>query len=306
MKPHAQRARLLPDQAELGWTTRAAGRPAAARSPPSSRSAAALQTVMAPSLSTPTTPAGTPESTASMKARRSSLSALASIRPVCCWSKLRGHLVERVAKMAKVAIGSARRHMDVEVAGADLVGCADQAADRPDQPVRPGQPEPDRRKQHGQRQHDEHGGEAELQTAPMRLEPAPHGWPRSPRPRRPWRQRIDAARGVEELAFGAGNRPDGDEDVANAEKAAQVLARQRVLEVGRVGSGDKLRVGPVGDLSGAVGLHQRCGAEAERLRPRAEVVLELAGSERSSRALREMSPAVSSTSRSSARHWVSR
>src|SRR5947209_5583466 len=64
------------------------------------RSAAAFETVTRPSLSTPSTPAGTPESTASMKARRSSLSALASMRRVCRARSSGVHLARRVEELA--------------------------------------------------------------------------------------------------------------------------------------------------------------------------------------------------------------
>ena len=55
-------------------------------------------------------------------------------------------------------------------------------------------------------------------------------------------ERIDCARGVKELAVGAGNRSNGDESVSGAEKAAKRLAIDRVPEIGRVRSGDQLVV----------------------------------------------------------------
>ena len=45
--------------------------------------------------------------------------------------------------MAEVALALARRHLDVEIAGGDLVGRVDQAADRRNEPVREAQAEPD-------------------------------------------------------------------------------------------------------------------------------------------------------------------
>ncbi len=71
----------------------------------------------------------------------------------------------------------------------------------------------------------EHGGEAELQAAPVRLEPSPQIGDARGVFRDLGGERIDAARGVQELAFGAGDRSDGDKDVAGAEKAAQRLRR---------------------------------------------------------------------------------
>ena len=53
--------------------------------------------------------------------------------------------------MGEIAVGVVGRHLHVEIALADIVGGADQAADRPDQPVGEGGPDPDRRKQQGQR-----------------------------------------------------------------------------------------------------------------------------------------------------------
>ena len=92
------------------------------------------------------------------------------------------------------------------------------------------------------------------------------------------RQRIDPARGVEELPFGAGDRPNADEDVADAEEAAQRLAIQGVLEVGRLGPGDQLVVRSLRDDDRRpVALHQRGGGEAQRLGARAEVFVELSG-----------------------------
>ena len=44
--------------------------------------------------------------------------------------ELGGHLVERLAEMAEVSVRSARWHLNVKIAGSDLVRGADQAADR--------------------------------------------------------------------------------------------------------------------------------------------------------------------------------
>jgi hypothetical protein len=85
-------------------------------------------------------------------------------------AQLHRHLVEGLAEMAEVAFGAARRHLDVEIAGGDLVGGAYQASNRPDEFVGEGQAHPHRRDQHRQRQHHEDAGESQLDVAPVRLE----------------------------------------------------------------------------------------------------------------------------------------
>ena len=77
-------------------------------------------------------------------------------------AQLRGHLVEGLAEMGEVAFGLPHRHLDVEVAGRDLVGGVDEPPDRRDEPVREIQAEPDRREQHDQRDQREHRGEGDL------------------------------------------------------------------------------------------------------------------------------------------------
>ena len=51
------------------------------------------------------------------------------------------HLVEGLAELGEIAFRSADRHLNVQIAGRDHVGGADQAPDRGDQPV--GEIEPD-------------------------------------------------------------------------------------------------------------------------------------------------------------------
>ena len=59
--------------------------------------------------------------------------------------ELGGHLVERVSEMPEVSIGTPGRHLNVKVAGCDLVGCVgSEPADRSDKPIGERQPQPDR------------------------------------------------------------------------------------------------------------------------------------------------------------------
>ena len=55
--------------------------------------------------------------------------------------------------MGEVALPAPHRHLDIEIAGRDQVGGADQPADRRDQPVGEVEPDPHRRQQHDQRDH---------------------------------------------------------------------------------------------------------------------------------------------------------
>ncbi len=63
------------------------------------------------------------------------------------------HLVEGLGEARQVALGAAHRHLDEEIAGGDEVGGADQTANRRDQAIGEIDAEPDRREQHGQRDH---------------------------------------------------------------------------------------------------------------------------------------------------------
>ena len=86
------------------------------------------------------------------------------------------------------------------------------------------------------------------------------------------RQRVNPSRGVQELPVGAGDRPNADEDVADAEEAAERFAIHGVLEVGRLRFGDQLLVRPLRDNDrSSIVLHERGGGKAQRLRARAEV-----------------------------------
>ena len=58
------------------------------------------------------------------------------------------------------------------------------------------------------------------------------------------RQRVDPPRGVQELPFSAGNRPNADENVADPEEAAERFTIQGVPEVRRLRSGDQLSSDP--------------------------------------------------------------
>ena len=81
------------------------------------------------------------------------------------------------------------------------------------------------------------------------------------------RQRVDPPRRVKELPAWAGDRANADENIADAQEAAQRLAVQRVLEIGRLRPGDQLLVRAVSDHDrSSVALHQRGGGEPQRFR----------------------------------------
>ena len=176
---------------------------------------------------------------------------------------LGGHLVERVPEMAEVSILTARRHLNMKVAGSDLVRGADQASDRPDQPIGEGEAQPDGGKQHRQRQEHEDGGEAQFKTVPMGLEASPYVGDERGVFSDLGRQGVNSSRSVQELPVGARDGPNADEDVADAEEAAERLAVYGVLKVGRLRSGDQLRVRPLRDNDrSAVVPHDRGGGKA--------------------------------------------
>ena len=191
--------------------------------------------------------------------------------------QFRRHLVEGLAEMAEVPVGGPGRHLNVEIAGGDLVGGANQPADRADEPVGPSEAQPDRREQHRQRQHDEHRGEAELEAVPVGLEASPHMRNAGGVFARPW----PPAGRSRARRRGIGRRRRGSAECRRKCCRPRESRRARsplsgVLEIGRVRPGDQLLVRAVGDLHRrSVALHQRGGRETERLRARAEVILEL-------------------------------
>ena len=145
--------------------------------------------------------------------------------------ELGGHLVECFAEMAEVSVRSPRWHLNLKIAGSDLVGGADEAADRSDQPIGERQAEPDGREQHGEREEHENGGETQLKAVPVRLKACPDVGNERRIFRDLGRQRVDPSRGVQELPVSPGNRPNADEDVAGPEEAAE-----RFTIAGRPGS----------------------------------------------------------------------
>ena len=82
------------------------------------------------------------------------------------------HLVEGVAQRGDVAVGSAHRNGNVEIAGRHLVGGADQLADRPHQPVGDGDAGPDRRQHDDQRQAEIEQRKGDLRGAAVAFEAA--------------------------------------------------------------------------------------------------------------------------------------
>jgi hypothetical protein len=98
--------------------------------------------------------------------------------------------------MAEVSIGTAGRDLNMKIAGSDLVGRADQTADRPNQPIGERQPDPNRGEQHGEGKKHENRRETELEAVAMGLK-SPEYISDIGRIIRDLRsQRIDASRGV--------------------------------------------------------------------------------------------------------------
>ena len=85
-------------------------------------------------------------------------------------AQLLRHLVESLAQLGEIAFRPAHRHLNVEIAGGDHVGGADQAADRRDQPVGEIQPDPCGRQQNDQRNDREHQRECDLDAEPPLFE----------------------------------------------------------------------------------------------------------------------------------------
>src|SRR3984885_5601844 len=165
--------------------------------------------------------------------------------------------------MAEVSVRSARWHLNLKIAGSDLVRGADEAADRSDQTIGEGKAEPDGGEQHGERQEHENGGETQLKTVPMSLKAPPHVGNERRVFRDLGRQWVDPSRSVQELPVGAGNRPYADEDVANPEESAKRFTIRSVLKVRRLRSGDELVVRPLRDNDrSSVVLHERSRGKA--------------------------------------------
>ena len=85
-------------------------------------------------------------------------------------AQLLRHLVEGFAELREIAFRAVHRHLDVQIAGRDDVGGADQAADRRHQPVGEIKPDPCRRQQHDERDDGEHQREGDLNAEPARFE----------------------------------------------------------------------------------------------------------------------------------------
>ena len=80
------------------------------------------------------------------------------------------HLVEGLAKLGKVALPAAHRHLHIEIAGGDEIGGADQPPDRRDQPVCEIEPDPHRRQEHDQRDDGVHQREGDLHPDAARFQ----------------------------------------------------------------------------------------------------------------------------------------
>src|SRR5579872_2723558 len=66
-------------------------------------------------------------------------------------AQLLRHFIERFAEVTKVAFGTSRRHLDVEIAGSDFIGRTYEPPDRRNKLIGEGKTEPDRRQKHCQR-----------------------------------------------------------------------------------------------------------------------------------------------------------
>jgi len=85
-------------------------------------------------------------------------------------AQLMRHLVEGLAEASEVAAGTLDRDLDLQVAGRDHVGGADQAADRRDQAIGEIEPDPRRRQQHDERDDAEHQRERHLNADFVQLQ----------------------------------------------------------------------------------------------------------------------------------------
>ena len=89
---------------------------------------------------------------------------------VALGAQLLRHLVEGLAELGEIAFRAAHRHLDVQIAGRDDVGGADQPPDRRHQAVGEVEADPHRRQQHGERDHRVHQRERDLDAEAPRLE----------------------------------------------------------------------------------------------------------------------------------------
>ena len=96
--------------------------------------------VTQPAESSPITPAVTPDSTASMKRRRSSSSAFALMISCALRLEIDRHLFEGRAEPADIVAGKTVFELNVQIALAHLLGGGDQLSDRHHQTVREARP----------------------------------------------------------------------------------------------------------------------------------------------------------------------
>ena len=80
--------------------------------------------------------------------------------------QLLGHGVEIHRQAAQIALAAADRQLDFQVALGDVLGGADQPPDRRDEAAGKPDPDPDRRQQRGERDHEVHHAVRELEAAP--------------------------------------------------------------------------------------------------------------------------------------------
>ena len=143
--------------------------------------------------------------------------------------QLLGHGVEIHRQAAQIALAAADRQLDLQVAFGDVLGGADQPPDRRDEAAGKPDPDPDRRQQRGERDHEVHHAVRELEAAPDLAQAfvGAHAGFRAPQVLH--HLRIDAAGDVEigvRIAAKLGQRRHA-EGVASASAAAPVRPRRR-------------------------------------------------------------------------------
>ncbi len=150
-------------------------------------------------------------------------------------AQLRGHLVEGLAEMGEVTLGTADRHLNVEVPARDLVGGVDHPPDRRDQRVGEAEPEPDRREQQDDGDQPVHRGEGNLDALPARIDREILRRRRACEGRELDRQRIDLPGDVQEGVVIGGQLDQCAEDApARGQHADRIGRGLRILEGGGV------------------------------------------------------------------------
>ncbi len=147
-------------------------------------------------------------------------------------AQFRRHLVEGLAEMGEVPLPSADRHLDVEIAGRDLVGRVDEAADRRHETIGEVEAEPDRGEKDDQRDQREHRREGDLDPDLLLLERLVDRDARLGDRRELDSARIDLAGDVEHAPLMGRQLEGRSEDVVLAREQAQRPGVAGILEIG--------------------------------------------------------------------------